>query len=143
MLNFTVPHLPHSLLFGLASALVVDAAERETLLVSLRGTQAMEGGLCALMIYGCYEVCVLVFVTALHASALVAIGWWKIASSNAITLVTVFGYFRYRHRQILPRFAEQRGSSMQKQLRHRRSSLRRWSSYRAERQCNRGRQMRP
>jgi len=35
-----------------------------------------------------------------------AIGLWKIAAANAITLVTVFGYFQYRHPQILPRFVK-------------------------------------
>ncbi len=95
VLNFTVLHFAAFIAFGLASALVIAAAEREPLLV-----------LGALMVYGCYEVCFLAFVTALDASALGAIGWWKIAAANAITLVTVFGYFRYRHPQILPRFVE-------------------------------------
>ena len=77
---------------------MIATAEREPLLV-----------LGALMIYACYEVCFLAFVTALDASALGSIGLWKIAAANAITLVTVFGYFQYRHPQILPRFVERWG----------------------------------
>jgi hypothetical protein len=95
VLSFTVLHFAAFIAFGLASAFVIAAAEREPLLV-----------LGALMIYACYEVCFLAFVTALDASALGAIGLWKIAAANAITLVTVFGYFQYRHPQILPRFVE-------------------------------------
>ena len=90
VLSFTVLHFAAFIAFGLASALVIAAAEREPLLV-----------LGALMVYGCYEVSFLSFVTALDASALGAIGLWKIAAANAITLVTVFGYFQYRHPQIL------------------------------------------
>ena len=95
VLNFTVLHFAAFIAFALASALVIAAAEREPLLA-----------LGALMVYGCYEVCFLAFVSALDASALGAIGWWKIAAANAITLATVFGYFQYRHPQILRRFSE-------------------------------------
>jgi hypothetical protein len=95
VLSFTVLHFAAFIAFGLTSAFVIAAAEREPLLV-----------LGALMIYACYEVCFLAFVTALDASALGALGLWKIAAANAITLVTVFGYFQYRHPQILPRFVE-------------------------------------
>jgi len=58
------------------------------------------------MVYGCYEVSFLSFVAVLDASAVGAIGLWKIAAANAITLVTVFGYFQYRHPKILRRFRE-------------------------------------
>jgi hypothetical protein len=95
VLSFTGIHFAAFIAFGIASALVIAAAEREPLLV-----------LGALMVYGCYEVCFLAFVSALDASALGAIGWWKIAAANVITLVTIFGYFQYRHPQILPRFSE-------------------------------------
>lgn len=95
VLSFTLLHFAAFIAFGLASALVIAAAEREPLLV-----------LGALMVYGCYEVSFLSFVAVLDASALGAIGLWKIAAANAITLVTVFGYFQYRHPQILPRFVE-------------------------------------
>jgi hypothetical protein len=95
VLSFTALHFAAFIFFGLASALVITAAEREPLL--LMG---------ALMVYGCYEVCFLAFVTALDASALGAIGWWKIATANVITLATVFGYFQYRHPKILRRFSE-------------------------------------
>ena len=95
VLSFTLLHFAAFIAFGLASALVIAAAEREPLLV-----------LGALMVYGCYEVSFLSFVAVLDASALGAIGLWKIAAANAITLVTVFGYFQYRHPQLLRRFAE-------------------------------------
>ena len=95
VLSFTGIHFAAFIAFGVASAFVIAAAEREPLLA-----------LGALMVYGCYEVCFLAFVSALDASALGAIGWWKIAAANAITLVTIFGYFQYRHPQILPRFSE-------------------------------------
>jgi len=95
VLSFTLLHFAAFIAFGLASALVIAAAEREPLLV-----------LGALMVYGCYEVSFLSFVAVLDASALGAIGLWKIAAANAITLVTVFGYFQYRHPQILRRFSE-------------------------------------
>ena len=95
VLSFTVLHFAAFIVFGLASALVIAAAEREPLLA-----------LGALMVYACYEICFLALVTALDASALDAIGWWKIAAANVITLATVFGYFQYRHSQILPRFSD-------------------------------------
>jgi hypothetical protein len=95
VLSFTVLHFAAFIAFGLASGLVIAAAEREPLLV-----------LGALIVYACYEVSFLSFVTVLDASALGAIGLWKIAAANAITLVTVFGYFHYGHPQILPRFIE-------------------------------------
>jgi hypothetical protein len=94
VLSFTVIHFAAFIAFGIASALVIAAAEREPLLA-----------LGALMVYGCYEVCFLAFVSALDASALGAIGWWKIAIANVITLATVFAYFQYRHPQILRRFS--------------------------------------
>ena len=94
VLSFTVVHFAAFIAFGLASALVIAAAEREPLLA-----------MGALMVYACYEVCFLAFVSVLDASALGAIGWWIIASANVITLVTVFGYFQYRHPQILRRFS--------------------------------------
>jgi hypothetical protein len=96
VLSFIALHFAAFIAFGLASALVIAAAEREPLLV-----------LGALMVYACYEVCFLAFVSVLDASALGTIGWWKIAAANAITLATVFAYFQYRHPQILPRFSEQ------------------------------------
>jgi hypothetical protein len=95
VLSFTLLHFAAFIAFGLASALVIAAAEREPLLV-----------LGALMVYGCYEVSFLSFFAVLDASSLGAIGLWKIAAANAITLVTVFGYFQYRHPQILRRFVE-------------------------------------
>jgi hypothetical protein len=95
VLSFTLLHFAAFIAFGLASALVIAAAEREPLLV-----------LGALMVYGCYEVSFLSFVAVLDSSAVGAIGLWKIAAANAITLVTVFGYFQYRHPQILRRFVE-------------------------------------
>ena len=95
VLSFTLLHFAAFIAFGLASALVIAAAKLEPLLV-----------LGALMVYGCYEVSFLSFVAVLDASALGAIGLWKIAAANAITLVTVFGYFQYRHPQILRRFVE-------------------------------------
>jgi hypothetical protein len=95
VLSFTLLHFAAFIAFGLASALVIAAAEREPLLV-----------LGALMVYGCYEVSFLSFVAVLDASAVGAIGLWKIAAANAITLVTVCGYFQYRHPKILRRFSE-------------------------------------
>jgi hypothetical protein len=95
VLNFTLLHFAAFIVFGLASAIIIAAAERETLLV-----------LGALVVYACYEICFLTFVAFLDASALGAIGWWKIAVANAITLATVFGYFQSRHPQILSRFSE-------------------------------------
>jgi hypothetical protein len=96
--SFTVLHFAAFIAFGLASAFVIAAAERDPLLV-----------LGALMVYACYEVCFLAFVTALDASALGALGLWKIAVANAITLAMVLGYFQYRHPQILPHFVERWG----------------------------------
>lgn len=95
VLSFTAIHFAAFIAFGLTSALVIAAAEREPLLA-----------LGALMVYGCYEVCFLAFVSALDASALGAIGWWKIATANVITLATVFGYFQNRHPKIMSRFSE-------------------------------------
>jgi hypothetical protein len=95
VLSFTVVHFAAFIAFGLALALVIVAAEREPLLV-----------LGALIVYACFEISFLAFVTALDESALGALGWWKIAAANAITLVTVFGYFQYRHPKMLRRFSE-------------------------------------
>jgi hypothetical protein len=95
VLGFTALHFAAFIAFGLASAFIIAAAEREPLLV-----------LGALMVYACYEVCFLAFVMFLDASALGAIGWWKIAAANVLTLATVFGYFQYRHPQILRSFNE-------------------------------------
>jgi hypothetical protein len=93
VLSFTALHFAAFIAFGIASAIIISAAERETLLI-----------LGALVVYACYEICFLAFVAFLDASALGAIGWWKIAVANVITLATVFGYFQYRHPEILPRF---------------------------------------
>ena len=90
VLSFTVLHFAAFIAFGLATAAVIAAAEREPLLA-----------LGALMVYACFEICFIAFVAAIDASALGALGLWKIAASNAITLVTVFGYFQYQHPQIL------------------------------------------
>ena len=95
VLKFTALHFAAFTAFGLATALVIAAAEREPLLI-----------LGALMVYACYEVCFLAFVTVLDASALGSIGWWKIAAANAITLGAVWGYFQYQHPQLLRRFAD-------------------------------------
>jgi hypothetical protein len=95
VLSFTLLHFAAFIAFGVASALVIAAAEREPLLV-----------LGALMLYGCFEVSFLSFVAVLDASALGANELGKFAAANAITLVTVFSYFQSRHPQILPRFVE-------------------------------------
>ncbi|GEM_PF-6530859 len=95
VLSFTVLHFAAFIAFGLASALVIAAAEREPLLV-----------MGALMVYACFEIYFLAFVTVLDGSASGALGWWKFAAANAITLVTVFGYFQHRHPKILRRFSD-------------------------------------
>ena len=95
VLKFTALHFAAFIAFGLATALVIAAAEREPLLI-----------LGALMVYACFEVCFLAFVTFLDALALGTIGWWKIAAANAITLATVFGYFQYQHPRILACFVD-------------------------------------
>jgi hypothetical protein len=95
VLAFTTLHFAAFIAFGLATALLIAAAEREPLL--LFG---------ALMVYACYEVSFLAFVAVLDGSALGAIGWWKIAAANVITVVMVFGYFHHRHPEILARFYE-------------------------------------
>ena len=94
-MNFTVLHFATFIAFGLATALVIAAAEREPLLI-----------LGALMVYACYEVCFLAFVSALDASAPGTIGWWKIAAANLITLFAVFSYFEMKHPRLLSRLNE-------------------------------------
>lgn len=64
--KFTLLHFAAFTAFGLASALVIAAAEREPLLI-----------LGALMVYACFEVSFLAFVTIQDSSALGAIGWWN------------------------------------------------------------------
>ncbi len=95
VMNFTALHFAAFIAFGLATALVIAAAEREPLLI-----------LGALMVYACYEVCFLAFVSALDASALGTIGWWKIAAANLITLFAVFGYFEVKHPRLIARLNE-------------------------------------
>lgn len=95
VLKFTALHFAAFIAFGLATALVIAAAEGEPLLI-----------LGALMVYACYEVSFLAFVTVLDASALGSIGLLKIAAANAITLAAVFGYFQYQHPQLLARFVD-------------------------------------
>ena len=95
VLSFMVLHFVAFIAFGLASALIVNAAKREPLLM-----------LAAPMVYVCYEICFLGFVTVLDAAVLESLGWWKIAAANGVTLVTLFTYFQYMHPETLRRFSE-------------------------------------
>jgi hypothetical protein len=93
VVSYTAIHFAAFIVFGIASAIVIAIAELEPLFI-----------LGALMLYACFEICFLAGVIAIDASALGVIGSWKIVIANVMTLATVFGYFEYRHPQLLSRF---------------------------------------
>jgi len=90
---FTGLHFAAFIAFGLATAAIVAASEREPLLLAA-----------ALIIYACFEVSFLSLIAFLDGSALGELGWWTIASANLLTLAMMYGFHRMRHPAIIRRF---------------------------------------
>ena len=111
VLGYTVLHFFAFIMFGIASSILMVAAEREPVVA-----------LGVLVLFVWFELCFVAFVTFLDNTAVEEIGWWNIIGGNIAALTAIIVYFEHRHprtfRRIIDRWeglrdeaAAQRGTA--------------------------------
>jgi hypothetical protein len=94
VLGYTGLHFFAFILFGIASAIMMAASEREPMLAL---------GVFVLFLW--FELCFFGMVTFLDQSALEDLGWWNIVGSNVLALAGIIAYYEYGHPRVVPRMA--------------------------------------
>jgi hypothetical protein len=94
VLGYTFLHFFGFIAFGLAASVLMAASEYEPLF-----------SLSVLVLFVCFEVSFLGFITYLDGAAATAIGWWKIVVGNLLALAAMVEYFLRGHPRILRRFS--------------------------------------
>jgi hypothetical protein len=87
VLGYSILHFFAFVVFGLALAVMLAASEWEPFMV-----------LGALLLLAVFEVFFVGFVSLIDASALEALGWWKIVAGNILALIAMATYFIRSHR---------------------------------------------
>jgi len=87
VLGYSILHFSAFVAFGLALAVMLAASEWEPFMV-----------LGALLLLAVFEVFFVGFVSLIDASALQALGWWKIVAGNILALIAMATYFIRGHR---------------------------------------------
>jgi hypothetical protein len=87
VLGYSILHFSAFVAFGLALAVMLAASEWEPFMV-----------LGALLLLAVFEVFFVGFVSLIDASALQALGWWKIVAGNILALIAIATYFIRGHR---------------------------------------------
>src|ERR1700730_4468420 len=87
VLGYSILHFSAFVGFGLALAVLLAASEWEPFMV-----------LGALLLLAVFEVFFVGFVSLIDASALQALGWWKIVAGNILALIAMATYFIRSHR---------------------------------------------
>jgi hypothetical protein len=95
VIGYTVLHVMAFVTFGLAAAFVIEASEREPILL-----------LGVFMLFACFEVIFFGVVTLADSSLLESLGWWAIVVGNLVAAVAMLGFFFIRHRALHVRLVE-------------------------------------
>ncbi len=86
VLGYSILHFFAFVVFGLALAVLLAASEWEPFML-----------LGALLLLAVFEVFFVGFVSLIDASALEALGWWKIVAGNILALIAMATYFIRGH----------------------------------------------
>lgn len=97
VLTYTVVHWLAFLIFGLLTATVLAAADREPGLLFL-----------VFMLFCCFEVFFAALVVILAEWLLEAIPWWTILGGNLVAALVMVGFFFREHRVTLREFLHAR-----------------------------------
>jgi hypothetical protein len=95
VLGYTVLHFFAFILFGIATAVLLYAAEYEPVFA-----------LGVIFLLAIFEVSFVCALAAFDEAALAAIGFWRSLVSNVLAIVAMLAYFETQHRGWLPRFRE-------------------------------------
>ncbi|HTT77442.1 MAG TPA: hypothetical protein VMF50_15875 [Candidatus Binataceae bacterium] len=94
VLGYTVLHFFAFILFGIAASILMAASEHEPLLA-----------LGTLVLFFCFELCFVAFVTFLDQTAVQEIGWWNIIGGNVTALAAIIAFYEIRHPRVVPRIS--------------------------------------
>jgi hypothetical protein len=95
ILGYTVLHLAAFSIFGVATATLIAAAEREPRIL-----------LGLFILFACFEVFFLGFVSVLDQALVGALSWWNIAVGNLLAAAAMLAYFFLGHRSLGARLFE-------------------------------------
>jgi len=83
------------IMFGIAASITMAASEYEPLVA-----------IGVLVLFVCFEVSFVAFVTFLDQSAIEEIGWWNVIGGNVLALAAIIGFYEWQHPRVVPRFVE-------------------------------------
>ncbi len=95
VLGYTVLHVAAFAVFGIVVATLLAAAEREPRIL-----------LGLLILFLCFELFFLGFVSVLDEALVGALLWWNVATANLLAAVTMLTYFFLGHRSLGTRLLE-------------------------------------
>jgi hypothetical protein len=95
VLGYTALHLFAFVLFGIATAVLLYAADLEPVFA-----------LATLFLLAIFEIFFVGALAAFDEAALAELGFWKILAGNVIAMAAMLGYFETRHRGWWARFRE-------------------------------------
>jgi hypothetical protein len=90
VLTYTVVHWLAFLIFGLLTATVLAAADREPGLLFL-----------VVMLFCCFEVFALALISVLAEWLFEVLAWWTVVVGNLLAALSMLSYFLDRHRRAL------------------------------------------
>ncbi len=95
VLGYTALHFFAFIMFGIAASITMAASEYEPLVA-----------IGVLVLFVCFEVSFIAFVTFLDQSAIEEIGWWNVIGGNVLALAAIIGFYEWQHPRVVPRFIE-------------------------------------
>ncbi|HLK86644.1 MAG TPA: hypothetical protein VKT27_09060 [Candidatus Binataceae bacterium] len=95
VLGYTALHFFAFILFGIATAVLLYAAEYEPVFA-----------VAVIFLLAIFELFFVGALAAFDEAALAAIGFWRILVGNVLAIAAMLAYFETRHRGWLPRFRE-------------------------------------
>jgi hypothetical protein len=95
VLGYTALHFFAFLMFGIATAILLLAADYEPLFA-----------LAAIFLLAIFEIFFVGALAAFDQAAIAALGFWKILAGNLLAMIAMLSYFQTRHRGWLRRLHE-------------------------------------
>jgi hypothetical protein len=95
VLGYTALHFFAFIMFGIAASITMAASEYEPLVA-----------FGVLVLFLCFEISFVAFVTFLDQTAIEEIGWWNVIGGNILALAAIISYYEWRHPRVVPRFME-------------------------------------
>ena len=95
VLGFTALHFFAFIMFGIATAILLRAADIEPVFA-----------LAAIVLLACFELFFVGALAIFDSAALQALGFWKILAGNVMAMVAMIVYFGTQHRGWMPRLRE-------------------------------------